>query len=125
MSPMLSHAIDRLFDRLTAVYGSEFTGRFAGMEPAAVKKAWAHELSSFTHDLESVAWALDHLPEKAPNAIQFRNLCRTAPRVSKQPMLESDAPVRGPNEHELAKLQEMRQRFGSTIRQAVDEEEPQ
>lgn len=43
--------------------------------------AWALELGGFEDRrlLPSIAWALEHLPERAPNAVEFRALCRRAP----------------------------------------------
>lgn len=71
--------IDRLFERLGATYGREFTGRYDGIDDVAVKAAWAHELAGFAERLRDIAWALDHLPQRVPNAIEFRALCRMAP----------------------------------------------
>jgi hypothetical protein len=72
-------AIDRLFERLAATYGSAWTRMWADVPINDAKSAWAHELSGFESDLGSVAWALDNLPEKCMNVIEFRNLCRRAP----------------------------------------------
>lgn len=76
-----SKAVDRLFDRLTATYGRAFTDIYAGLDLNAVKSAWAHELDGFGTEsgMRSLAWALENLPERAPNAVQFRNLARQAP----------------------------------------------
>lgn len=100
-------AIDRLFDRLTATYGKEFMVRFDGMEEGVVKSSWAHELASFETNLHMVAWALENLPERAPNVIQFRNLARQAPsqQVKLLPLPKAD-PERVAAE--LAKLSEPR-----------------
>lgn len=104
-SPFLQHAVDRLFARMTAVYGREFSGKFDGTTPEAVKAAWAHELRFFERQLDSVAWAIDHLPEKCPNAVQFRNLCNNAPPVGvAAAMLPDQAPVRGPTPTEREML---------------------
>lgn len=72
-------AVDRLFDRLTATYGRQFLGLYEGLDVSAVKTLWAHELAGFAPRLHDIAWALEHLPERAPNVIEFRNLCRKAP----------------------------------------------
>lgn len=72
-------AVDRLFARLTATYGRSFLAGYDGIEPAAVKTAWAHELSGFGNNLQALAWALENLPERAPNVIEFRNIARKAP----------------------------------------------
>lgn len=78
--------VDRLFARLQGVYGREFTGQFAtgmvdgidlGIENA--KEVWAEELGGFADHPEALSYALKHLPEKCPNAIRFREICRHAP----------------------------------------------
>jgi hypothetical protein len=80
--------IDRLFGRLISTYGSDFKGRYQGVDENAVKSAWAHELSGFQNNLTQIGWALENLPERAPNVIEFRNLCRRAPETEK-PRLEA------------------------------------
>lgn len=74
-------AIDRLFDRLTATYGRQFTEMYAGVDPQSVKTAWAMELDYWGTQtgMQAIAWALENLPERAPNAIQFKALVRNAP----------------------------------------------
>jgi len=73
-------AVERIFTRLTATYGREFTGKWDGQEIAPVKSLWAHELAAFNDQLKCIAWALENLPAKAPNLIEFKQLCRQAPR---------------------------------------------
>ena len=82
--------IDRLFDRLTATYGREFMMKFDGIDPNSVKSSWAHELSAFSSHLDMIAWALENLPEKCPNVIQFRNIAKQAPRQSPPALLMPD-----------------------------------
>ena len=76
--------IDRLFERMAAAYGAEWVRRWEGVPIQDVKKAWGHELAVFSSELglKRIAWALDNLTDKAPNAPQFRNLCRQAPAES-------------------------------------------
>lgn len=71
--------IDRLFARLAATYGADWTRQWAGVPIADVKTAWCHELSRFMDCLSAIAHALENLPDRCPNVIQFRNICRTAP----------------------------------------------
>ncbi len=73
--------IDRVFSRLAAAYGKQFFDLYAQVDPGDVKTMWGHELGPFGTQigLKRIAWALDNLPDRAPNAIQFRNLCRQAP----------------------------------------------
>jgi hypothetical protein len=81
-------AVDRLFDRLSATYGRQFLNLYEGMDANAIKAVWAHELSGFGMRLKDLAWALENLPERAPNAIEFRNLCRKAPQPEEKRLPE-------------------------------------
>ena len=72
-------AIDRLFKRLAATYGARWDASLGQAPIADVKTVWGHELSAFANSLHRIAWALENLPERCPNAIEFRNLCRQAP----------------------------------------------
>ena len=87
MQTIPSSWVDRIFARLQGVYGREFTGQFsvidqngndAGLENA--KTVWAQELGTFAYNSDAIAFALLNLPERAPNAIKFKELCRLAPR---------------------------------------------
>ena len=95
--------IDRLFDRLTVTYGVQFKRAYEGQDPSAVKTSWAHELGMFTGRLEPIAWALENLPERCPNVIEFRKICRAmpSPEVLQLPAAKAD-PARVAAE--LAKL---------------------
>lgn len=99
-------AVDRLFDRLTATYGRQFLNMYEGMNSNAIKTIWAHELGGYTQRMGDIAWALENLPERAPNAIEFRNLCRKAPTPDNIPL---PAPPADPGRvrAELAKLRPM------------------
>jgi len=100
-------AIDRLFERLSATYGAAWTRQWLDVPMADVKTAWGHELSGFAGQLESVAWALENLPERCPNVIEFRNLCRRAPAPELPRLPEPKAdPER--LKRELSKLGEIR-----------------
>jgi len=72
-------AVDRLFQRLNATYGTEFLNRYKGTPESDLKAVWAHELDGFENHLHALAWALENLPERAPNVIEFRNLAKRAP----------------------------------------------
>lgn len=78
--------VDRIFARLQGVYGREFTGQFSvidnngndiGMENA--KLVWGQELGCFALNPDAISFALLNLPDRAPNAIKFKELCRLAP----------------------------------------------
>ena len=72
--------IDRLFERLAAVYGAQWLRQWEGAPMGDVKSAWGHELQGYIGHLTAIAYALDNLPERCPNSIQFRVLCRAAPK---------------------------------------------
>lgn len=100
-------AVDRLIERLHGTYGIEFSRMFVTFDPVAIKTIWAHELSCFDGKLEYIAWGLENLPERPPNSIQFRNLCRTMPQPPEK-RLEAPKPDMDRLQGELAKLQDLK-----------------
>lgn len=105
--------IDRIFSRLAATYCASWD-RSLGQAPLMdVKTAWAHELAGFMQSrsaMMAVAWALENLPERCPNVIEFRNLCRMAPAAEAPALPEPKAdPER--LRAELAKLAPLREQF--------------
>lgn len=85
--PLPNAWVEKIFARMQGIYGRDFTGQFstgmvngidAGLENA--KATWADELGSFIKWPEAIAYALEHLPERVPNCIKFKELCRMAPR---------------------------------------------
>lgn len=100
-------AIDRIFERLTMTYGRDFSSKWEGVDQNAVKSSWAHELSGFDKALHMIGWALENLPDKPPNVIQFRALCRLAPMAEAKQL---EAPRADPErvKAELAKLSTFR-----------------
>lgn len=99
--------VDRIFSRLAATYGAAWD-RLLGAAPIGdVKSAWAHELAGFASRLDALAWALENLPERVPNVIEFRNLARMAPTPDAPRLPEPKAdPARVAAE--LAKLVDVR-----------------
>ena len=87
-NPTLPNAwVEKIFARLQGIYGREFTGQYStgmvnGIDPGLenAKATWAEELGSFVKWPEAIAYALEHLPERVPNCIKFKELCRMAPR---------------------------------------------
>ena len=75
----MAEVIDRIFHRLLATYGVDWSRQWATVPIADVKNAWAHELAGYVNHLQAISYAFENLPERCPNAIQFRNLCRAAP----------------------------------------------
>lgn len=73
-------AVERLFDRLSMTYGTEFKNKWTGMPLNEIKTHWAYELSQFAGNLNAIGWALQNLPDRCPNLIEFKSLCKQAPR---------------------------------------------
>ena len=72
-------AVDRLFERMALTYGKQFTDMYSNLDHSSVKTMWAHELSIYANSLNRIAWALENLPPRCPNVIEFKQLCRQAP----------------------------------------------
>jgi len=87
MKTALPHAwIERVFTRLQGIYGREFlsqygTGMVGNIDPGIenAKVVWAEELGGFERWPEAIGYALENLPDRAPNCIRFREICRNAP----------------------------------------------
>ena len=114
-----TEAVERLFSRLSATYGSAWD-RARGTAPISDwKTTWGHELSGFAKDLNAIAWALENLPERCPNVIEFRNLCRQSPRDD-QPLLEKPKGDPAKIAAELMKLGELRANLQAPLPEAKD-----
>ncbi len=75
------HYIKAIFTKLTLVYGRDFLSKYEGQDMANVEADWAHELAGFQEMPSAIKYALQNLdPNKAPNVLQFRDICRRAPR---------------------------------------------
>ncbi len=96
--------VDKIFDKLTLIYGQSFLRRWADIDLNAVKSDWAHELAGFEAHPKAIAWALQNLPiDKPPTVLDFKFIARRAP-PEELPRLE--APKASPDRvaEELAKL---------------------
>lgn len=105
--PLPLQAVDHVIERLHATYGMEWVRKWDGLEPQAVKTIWMNELDSFASSMGRIVWALENLPARCPNAVEFRHLCRQAPAPD-EPALP--APQADPKRvrAELAKLGALR-----------------
>lgn len=103
--PLPIKALDRLIERLAATYGTDWTRKWEGLETAAIKTVWAAELDVFgtPQGLARIAWAITNLPDRCPNAIEFKRLCYQAPTAEEKQL---PAPAADPErvKAELAKL---------------------
>jgi hypothetical protein len=86
-------AIERLFDRLSMTYGSEFKNKWNGIPLNEVKSSWSHELGIFADNLHAIGWALQNLPDRCPNLIEFKSLCKQAPRPTTIALDAPKAPI--------------------------------
>lgn len=92
MTDRMITVIDRLFRRLAATYGDAWDRQIGTAPIADVKTVWMAELGMFGGSLQRIAWALDNLPARAPNAIEFKLLCRQAP-MPEMPALPAPPPA--------------------------------
>jgi hypothetical protein len=95
--------VDRIFDKLTLTYGRDFIGRYEWIDINAVKSDWSHELSIFFTHPSAIAHALSNLPDRAPNAIEFKKIARSLP-APEAPAVEHSAAGKERIASELAKL---------------------
>lgn len=93
--PLPALWVDKIFERLGIAYGASFYRKWEGMAGNldAVKADWATRLAGYqANEGAAIRWALDNLPEhSAPNAMEFRLLCRSAP----QPVFKALEPPPG------------------------------
>lgn len=96
-------AVDYIFSQLAATYGAEWE-RSLGKAPIGdIKTVWLNALEPFKNSKRRIMWALQNLPERCPNPMQFKALCLQAPA---EPVLALPEPVADPKRvaAELAKL---------------------
>ena len=84
--------VEKIFRRFHGTYGLEFwrqyaTGAVDGCDPGIenAKIVWAEDLGMFADRPDAIAYALQHLPGRCPNSIQFRDICKAAPLTDEQP----------------------------------------
>ena len=91
--------VEKIFSRLSAIYGTGFSGKF-GNDVENALEVLGEELGGFSDNPDAIAYALRNLNHTyAPSALEFVNLCRHAPKKS-LPALE--APVADPVESKKA-----------------------
>ena len=83
--------VERIFEKLTLVYGQAFLRRWADIDLNRVKSDWSHELSGFDRAPQAIAFALANLPEAPPSVLQFRSIARQAPAVAAPQLPEPKA----------------------------------
>ena len=84
--------VEKVFRKLTVVYGRDFMTRWEGQEINDVIEDWAEELAGFVNWPEAIAWALKNLPDsKPPTVLEFRALCFKAPKPERLALSEPAA----------------------------------
>lgn len=68
--------IERIFTRLSGIYGSEFTYKWADVDNDALKAEWADALGGFHADDIAAALQSCRAQPKAPNLPEFASMCR-------------------------------------------------
>lgn len=112
---LTNQAIDRLFTRLGATYMAQWDRALGSAPLGDVKTLWAHELSPFANSLHRIAWALENLPPRCPNVIEFKQLCRQAPAPDVPELPEPKAdPER--LKQELSKLGDLKAKLATDTR---------
>lgn len=72
--------VDKIFHKMTMLYGRDFLGRWEGMPIAEVKADWAECLGCFADRGEAIAYGLANLPDGKPLTSQeFRAVCMRCP----------------------------------------------
>lgn len=84
--------VEKIFRKLTLVYGRDFMARWEGQEINDVIEDWAEELAGFVNWPEAIAWALKSLPDgKPPTVLEFRAICFKAPKPDRLALPEPAA----------------------------------
>lgn len=72
--------VDKIFEKLTLVYGQQFLSRWRDLDLEMVKSDWARELGGFEQKPEAIAYALQNLDaEKPPTVLVFRAIALRSP----------------------------------------------
>jgi hypothetical protein len=80
--------VDRIFGKLSLVYGRDFLMRWEGLDLDAVKADWADALDGYEHyGAGALAYALEHLPAKPPTILEFRDIANRGPFKTDTPPL--------------------------------------
>lgn len=71
-----------LFSELWAIYGAAWVRSHGDAPMADTKAVWRKHLDGF--NARDIKYALAHLPSKCPNVLEFRDLCRAAPKTEQK-----------------------------------------
>ena len=78
--------VERIWATMRATYGAAFDRQWecpSGVDPAThvadMKAHWARELGVYVNAPEALGYALENLPDRPPNLIEFRRICNGRP----------------------------------------------
>lgn len=94
MNTVPTTPIQRIFRRLAVTYGSAWDRYIGDIPPEDIIRLWEYELNGYLQSesgITTLTWALDNLPERCPNIIEFRALCRRVPANTFQILPEPPA----------------------------------
>jgi len=73
--------IARIFKELKLIYGAQFQREYLdGFEEEEVIEIWTQRLDYWLAKPYAIEFALEHLPIRCPNVIEFEQLCKQAPK---------------------------------------------
>lgn len=106
--------IARIFDHMSALYGSKFADLWRGTDPESMRRVWATKLSGFSDQPNAIKQALDALDAKPfpPTLPEFLTMCREAGQRG------LDAPKalpHYPTPDEIARAEEAAQKVRETV----------
>ena len=79
-TPLPLDWVEKIFKKVSLVYGRDFMGRWEGLDAMEVKVDWAHELSGLQDNPKAITHALQNLPgAKPPTVLEFRTLALKCP----------------------------------------------
>ena len=105
--------IERIFDKLTSIYGDAFTRNWIDADFEGVKKTWAEILGGFAAEDIGAAIKACYSQPKPPNAPEFASLCRQHMNTR---IKSDDAPLT-PEERNAAR------KVADTVAKAMKEKE--
>ena len=87
LPPLPNVWIEKIFQRLKAVYGPALMGGTWGEDLEEVFQAWAQELRNFRDHPSALKYALENLPKDyPPNLLQFREIAREGIKHETKPI---------------------------------------
>jgi hypothetical protein len=81
----LENGIKYLFARMGAIYGSQFTRHWEGVDEAITRQTWGEILGRYATYKPTMDFALKHMGKFVPSAIEFKDLCSQAGRIPDKP----------------------------------------